>query len=94
MVHANPQISSRQIERESGISKSSVLRILAEYKFHPYHISFYQELHGMDFENRVTFCQWIQHQMHVNKDLFSLILFTDEASFTNYGHVNLRNMHY
>jgi len=39
MVHANPQISSRQIERESGISKSSVLRILAEYKFHPYHIS-------------------------------------------------------
>src|SRR5580765_6633237 len=28
MIHLNPHISSRQIQRESGISKSTVLRIL------------------------------------------------------------------
>jgi len=51
-------------------------------------------LHGTDFENRVTFCQWVQHQMHINNEFLSLILFTDGASFTNYGLANLHNMHY
>jgi len=44
-------------------------------------------------ENRVTFCQWV-HQMEINNEFLSLILFTDEASFTNYGLANLHNMHY
>jgi len=93
-VNGNPQISSRQIERELGINKGSILRILAKHKYHPYRINLYQDLHGTDFENRVTFCQWVLLQMHITNKFLSLILFTDEASFTNYGLAYLHNMHY
>jgi len=93
-VNGNPQISSRQIERKSGNNKRSILRILVKHKYHPYRINLHQDLHGTDFENRVTFCQWVQHQMHINNEFLSLILFTNEASFTNYGLANLHNMHY
>ncbi|KZC14903.1 hypothetical protein WN55_07872, partial [Dufourea novaeangliae] len=37
-VATNPHITSLQIERESGISRRSVLRILYRRKFHLYHV--------------------------------------------------------
>ena len=38
-VALNPYISTRQLERESDISRQSVLRIFHSNKFHPFHIS-------------------------------------------------------
>jgi len=35
---ANPRISSYQIERETGIPRRTVLRILKNLHYHPYHI--------------------------------------------------------
>ena len=58
-IHENPTISSRRISQENNISKTSVLRILKFFKYHPYKISLTQELHGMDFENRLFFCNFI-----------------------------------
>ncbi|EZA49294.1 hypothetical protein X777_12319 [Ooceraea biroi] len=63
-------------------------------KFHPYHLSLHQALHGMDFVNRVEFCQWAQQQIRINDSSFDTVLFTDEATFTNHGNVNLHNMHF
>ena len=40
----NPHASSRQMEKKSGISQRSVLRILHQHKFHPYRISLHQDL--------------------------------------------------
>jgi len=37
-VIVNPHASSRLIATESGISQTSVIRILHNYKFYPYHI--------------------------------------------------------
>ena len=68
IVNANPQIRLRKIERESGINKKNILRILVQHKFYPYRIN--QNLHGTDFENCVTFYQWMQHQIHFNDDFF------------------------
>jgi len=34
----NPTISTRQLEKECELSRKSILRILYENKFHPYHI--------------------------------------------------------
>jgi len=51
-VTVDPYASSRLIATESGISQISVIRILHNYKFHPYHMSFYQNLYGNDFTNR------------------------------------------
>lgn len=93
-IAVNPHISTRQIEREVGVSKSSAQRILKRHKFHPYHVHLHQDLHGNDFSDRVTFCRWAQQQLLTNPNFFADVLFTDEASFSNKGIVNMRNMHY
>lgn len=93
-VAMNPHVSTRQLEHEIGIPKTSVHRILTRHRFHPYHVHLHQELHGNDFQNRVQFCQWAQQQILANPNFFSNVLFTDECSFSNKGQVNTRNMHY
>nr|WP_253308897.1 DUF4817 domain-containing protein [Rickettsia endosymbiont of Ceutorhynchus assimilis] len=92
-VAVNPCISSRRIANDSGISKTSILRILKRHKFHPY-ISLHQELHGDDFANRVTFCQWARERTDLDEHFFRNVLFSDESGFTNHGQVNRHNMHY
>jgi len=91
-INDNPQISSRQIERESGIIKGAYYKFLLNINTIHIVLTFIKIY--TDFENRVTFCQWVQHEMHINNEFLSLILFTDETSFTNYGLANLHNMHY
>lgn len=93
-VAYNPHVSSRAISRGSGISQTSVIQILKRYKFHPYHISLHQELHGDDFQNRVVFCQWAHEQIQIDRNFFLRVLFSDESTFTNHGEVNRHNMHY
>ena len=89
-VAINPHASSREMEREIGISRTSVLRILHRHQFHPFHISLHQALDN-DFQIRLEYNQWVLHQGH---DFMSRILFTDEATFTNHGNVNAHNMHF
>jgi hypothetical protein len=55
-VASNPHLNTRLIESYSGISKTSVHRILELHKFHPFHVSLHQKLHGNDFQNSVQFC--------------------------------------
>ncbi|RZC36353.1 Exo endo phos 2 domain containing protein [Asbolus verrucosus] len=43
-------VSQRQISRESGISQSSVFRILKSNRFHPYHVTLVQALREADYE--------------------------------------------
>ena len=45
----NPHASSKQMEKKSGVSQRSVLKILHPHKFHPYRISFHQDFYGNDF---------------------------------------------
>lgn len=94
LIENNPHIGSREISTETEISKSSVLRILKKYHYHPYHIELHQELHGEDFENRVTFCEWAEERIRNDEHFFDRVLFTDECSFKNNGSVNKHNLHY
>ena len=50
----NPHASSRQMEKNSGISQRSVLRILNQYESHPYRMSLHQDLYGSDFLKRIN----------------------------------------
>jgi hypothetical protein len=93
-VANNPHLGIRQIESFSGIPKTSVHRILKRHKIHLYHVSLHQELHGNGFQNRVQFCQWAQQQLQADQNFFQNVLFTDEATFTNHGQVNTRNVRY
>lgn len=93
-VNYDPHVSSRELATNAGMSQSSVLRILKRHKFHPYHVSLHQQLHGDDFVNRLTFCRWAQDRVWNNNNFFQLVLFSDECTFTNHGEVNRHNMHY
>lgn len=93
-VSNNPHVSTRAIAHDTGISQTSVCKILKRHKYHPYHVSLHQELHGDDFQNRVRFCRWARERMSINQNFFSTVLFSDESSFTNHGTVNRHNMHY
>lgn len=93
-IALNPEVSSRSIARDSGISQTSVMRILKINKFHPYHICLHQELHGNDFANRMVFCQWVHERLQLNRNFLRHVLFSDESTFTNHGNVNKHNMHY
>ncbi|KZC07787.1 hypothetical protein WN55_09813 [Dufourea novaeangliae] len=93
-VTQNLHTSTRQLARESGISQRSVLRILHLNKFHAFHVSLHQELHGNDFQNRVNFCERDLQKLQSDELFLTKVLFTDEATITNCGQVNRHNMHY
>lgn len=93
-VIQNPHVGTRQLERESGISQRSILRILKVNKFHPFHISLHQQLSENDFQKRLQFCEWGLRKLQDDQMFLNKILFTDEATFTNHGQVNCHNMHY
>ncbi|KZC06103.1 hypothetical protein WN55_07430, partial [Dufourea novaeangliae] len=73
----DPHVSTRQLERESGISRRSILRIL--------HVN---QLSENDFQKRLQFCEWGLRKLQDDKMFLIKILFTDEATFTNHGEVN------
>ena len=62
----NPHASSRQMEKKSGITQRSVIRILHQHKLHPYHMSLHQYFYGNDFLKRVNFCNCIR-RMHLHR---------------------------
>ena len=62
----NPHANSMQMEKKSGISQRSVLRILHQPKFHPYRMSLHQDLYGNDFLQRVNFCNWIRRKVRTD----------------------------
>lgn len=90
-VIVDPNISTRRLERDSGVSQSSVCRVFKDHNFHPYHIHMHQELNESDFQSRVIFCNWL-----INKGPHfpRTVLWTDEATFKSTGEVNIHNAHY
>ncbi|KAG8322559.1 hypothetical protein J6590_020262 [Homalodisca vitripennis] len=50
-VQLNPNDSSRRIAIDSGMSQSSVVRILKDNKMYPYKMSLHQELHATSRSN-------------------------------------------
>lgn len=90
----NPQISTRQIERQHGVPRSTANRILMNEKFHPYHIHLVHTLEETDFARRLAFCNWVQVKLRANPAFVEMVLFSDEATFLNRGGVNRHNCHY
>ena len=67
------------MEKKSGISQRSVLRILHQHKFYPYHMSLHQDLYGNDFLKRVNFSNWIRRKMRTDVSFLTMCFFSDEA---------------
>jgi len=62
-VTVNPHARPRLITMENEISQTSFIKILHNYKFHPYHKFFHQNLYGNGFANRINFCNWMRQQL-------------------------------
>lgn len=93
-VQQNPHDSTRRISADSGLSQTTVWRILHDHKMHPYKISLHQELSEDDYLHRINFCVWAQEKTNENPAFFRDILWTDEATFRSNGEVNRHNMRY
>jgi len=93
-IYIDPHISSRQIKRQTGIPKSTVLRILKMQRYHAYHITLTQALTPDDFRARLQFCRWALQTIQQVPDFFRFVLFSDESTFKNTGELNRHNCHY
>jgi len=72
-----------------GVSRKQVWRTLHEEELYTYHDQRVQYLEPGDYVQRMDLCQWVT----AHPELLSIILFSDEASFTRDGVNNLRNVH-
>ncbi|XP_058805440.1 uncharacterized protein LOC131672314 [Phymastichus coffea] len=93
-VHLDPHISTRQIERETGIPQSTVSRILRYLNYHAYHITLTQALQPRHILARINFCQWALQTIQSDPYFFRYLLFSDEAKFYSDGQLNRHNCHY
>lgn len=93
-IQINPHVSTRIISLDLVISKSTVHRILKDHKLHPYHVVLHQALSETDFDRRLDHCHWLRSMIDEVPYFLSRVLWTDEATFTSSGGVNLHNMHY
>lgn len=86
-----PHDSLRRRERDSGVSKSTIIRIFQELKFHPYRMILHQALSDNDGQLRLEFCDWFLNQ----PDGFQRnILWSDESTFKSNAEVNTWNCRY
>jgi transposase len=93
-VQNDPTTSTRRVARQLDLSRNFVWRILKQEQLHPYHIHRVQSLHPGDAEQRVTFCEWLLHQLAHNPNFANYVLWTDEAQFSRDGINNLHNYHH
>jgi len=89
MVQRSPWLSTWGIAFHIGVSCMQVWRTLHEENLHPYHDHRVQQLEPGDPAQRMDLCHWIT----VHPQLLTIILFTDEASFTRDSINNSRNAH-
>lgn len=87
-------LSTRKLATESGVSRSTIQRILKKHKFHPYKISLVQELNEDDNDRRLQFCETMSDRIINNPNLLFNVCFSDECSFFINGTVNRHNCRY
>ncbi|EFN69413.1 hypothetical protein EAG_15649, partial [Camponotus floridanus] len=90
----NPHTSTRKAAGDNEIDKKSVAKILKKNKFHPYKMTFVQELAEDDFDRRLEFCETMLAKFETDDNLHKKIVFSDEATFEITGSVNKHNCRY
>lgn len=94
VVAINPHVSTREIQRMTGISYVTVWRILQKHHFHSYHITITQEVTDNDMLLRANFCRWALNRLRQDQLFFNYVLFSDEAMFHRNGQLNRHNCYY
>ena len=90
----SPNKSTRRLSPESGVSRSSIRRILKANKWYPYKLHMAQHLSKDDPDRRMEFCERALTKENEDPKFSTKILFTDEANFYVNGEVNRQNLRY
>lgn len=93
-VVEDPQISSTEISNLLSIGTTSVKKNLKKNRFHPYRLKLGHALTAQDYDARIHFCNWAITKIEEDNEFFEIVLFSDEATFHNNGHVNRHNLRY
>lgn len=93
-VNINPHVSTRKLSDELGITKSSVERILQDFKYHPFKVHLVQGLFPGDADRRLQFIAHLLGKLEDDRAFLTKIMWGDEAKFHNNGVVNRHNSNY
>lgn len=93
-IQDNPHKPTRQVAADNDVSKTSILRLLKNEKYHPYKIHLVQELNEDDPDRRLEFCEIMANRCQDDPLFIKNILFSDEATFVLNGTVNKQNCRY
>lgn len=93
LVRRSPGLSIRRICLRTGLTQTSVWRILHEAKMHPYHLTPVQDILSTDLDKRRQFCTLILDRDFDDHTFLDNILWTDESQFTKTGVTNFHNAH-
>lgn len=93
-VRENPEVSTREIEANTHVPKTTAHRILKRQQYHPYKIYINQGLQEGDSERRLRFCNWYIQKCTEDNNFPFHVLWSDETSFTNNGVFNRHNVHW
>jgi len=91
-VNANCRRSTNEMARETGLSQSTVHRILRKHKYHPFKFRQHQELRPGDNERRMEFAMLVLERIDNDPYFVRNILFTDESSFNLHHGPNPQNV--
>lgn len=89
----NEEVSLREIEDNTGVTKFSAKKILRRHKFKNYRCRKIHHLRHTDLIGRRIFCRWIIRKTRQERSFCKKILWSDESRFCNNGWFN-RNIHY
>ena len=84
-IRETPSINARVMADDMFVSTVTVWRVLSEEGIQPFHLQKVQCLKDDDFLHCLDFVRWMMHKIMSNPQFVSLILFTEEASFTIEG---------
>lgn len=73
-VAGNPEVSSRQVARETGVSKTTVLKIFHKENLYPYHFTPVQNLLAADLPARLQFAHFMCNQQNLDQEFLGNVL--------------------
>ena len=92
--YSNPRTSQRRTSHDLHISRTSLQRRMKDLNLKPYESRLLLALNEDDPDRRLEFCEWILDSTQDDQTLLDQILWTDEAMFRTYGHVDRHNCVY
>ncbi|XP_053434088.1 uncharacterized protein LOC128576103 [Nycticebus coucang] len=90
----SPHKSTKQCARETGISRTSIRRILKTAKWEVVVPRLLHSLNEDDPDRRVQYCEWFQNMVHVDEEFVGKMVWSDEAQFKLNGTVSRHNCVY